>query len=149
MSHVKSPAAAKPAQSTKPGAPTGKPKKEKVERKAYPGIMAGADNKGTVKLKDWPADYDPKLHLPLRRNDFENEAVLLEKMADQMAERVVKLRAEAEICRKSGSATQRAKLKRIARLKEMLAKLEAEGDDEAPAAGEAAPSTEGTAAPAA
>ena len=111
--------------------PEGKGKKPKKERVYYPGLQVDQEQRATVKLVDAiPSDYDEKLHLPLRPQDFENEWPLLVWRAERYERAAAKLRKDAEICKTSGSAKERAKKKRINHLKEMLAKLEAESDDE-------------------
>jgi hypothetical protein len=116
--------------STKPGEPAGKVKPPKVVRIPHPSIKAGPDGKGTVKLDEFPADWNPKIHIPMHLTDFSNEAVLYEKYVADLRARADKFAAKAEICRKTGSAAKRKKLEKIARLKDLMSKLEKEVDDE-------------------
>jgi len=125
---------AKEAQSTKPGEPAPAAKApEKPKRVPYPGLNPDKDGKTTTKLKDFPADFDPKLHKGLTRKDFENEAPFLRKLADELEGRVKKLRAEADDAEKLGSASQRATAKKLRamfdKFNELKKELEADGVD--------------------
>lgn len=123
-------------QSTKPGDPAPEAKKEKPERIYHPALDAkpGEDGKlkPTVKLKDWPADFDPKIHKQLKRGHFENEAPLLRKRAEEYREKAAKLDVEASDCEKNGGKA-KGKVKKLRsmmdRFAELRAELEAEGTD--------------------
>ena len=120
--------------STKPGEPVPAAKApEKPKRVPYPGLNADKDGKTTTRLKDFPADHDPKLHKPLTRKDFENEAPFLRKTAAELEARAKKLRAEAEDAEKLGSASQRAAAKKLRamfdKLNDLRAELEKDGVD--------------------
>lgn len=110
-----------PAQSAKPGDPAPAAKKEKVVKVTYPGLKPGPDGKGTVKLKDFPTDFDAKAHKPLRRQDFESEAPFLNKRADELEARAKELRKQAEEAAKLGNAGDRQKAKR---LRQMIEKVQ-------------------------
>jgi hypothetical protein len=122
------PKAAAPAAavSTKPGDPAPKAKKEKVKKVPYPALNPDAEGKSTVKLKEWPADYSEKVHKRLTRNDFENEAPLLEHRADYLQGVVDKLRKEAEDCRTMGSTKTRKNAKKLRGVMEKFAELAAD-----------------------
>lgn len=120
-------------QSTKPGEPAPAAKKEKTKRVPYPGIKADDKGKGTVKLKDFPTDFDPKLHKQLTRKDFENDAPLLRKRAEELRVRASKLDKEAQDAETLGSASQRQAAKKlrgmVGRIGELTKDLEAQGID--------------------
>jgi hypothetical protein len=109
----------------KPGDPAVAAKRERPKLSWYPGLKPEKDEKGkthaTVKLDEWPSDFDATKHRKLRRSDFSNEAVFLEHKADELEARAKMFRAEAETARKLGSAEDRARAKR---LKTMLEKME-------------------------
>ena len=121
------------AQSTKPGEPAPKAKKEKVKRILHPALKPNAEGKPTEKLDGFPADFDPKVHKPLRRVNFKNEAPLLLQQADKLEAKAKALRAEAEACQKLGSQEERAKAKKLRdmflRMEEIKSQLAGEGVD--------------------
>lgn len=113
--------------SAQPGTKEPKAKKEK-EKKAkrieFPGLVAEENGEKTRKqLKEWPADFDPKAHKPLRRGDFENESVFLIHRADEFEARAKAYRTEAEAVSKLGSAQDRAKTKRLAAMQKKIEDL--------------------------
>lgn len=88
---------------------------------------------GNGRLSSMPVTFDPKLHKAPRRTDFAGDHVfmlfradVLDSRAQALASKAVQMRQEAETIQKSGDPTQRAKLKRAARLKDQLAELEAQ-----------------------
>lgn len=122
------------SQSTKPNEPAATAKTpEKPKRVPYPGLNPDKDGKTTTKLKEIPADFDPKTHKPLSRKDFENEAPFLRKLADELQARAEKLRAEANDAEKLGSASQRATAKKLRamfdKFSELRKELEGSGVD--------------------
>lgn len=123
-------AAPKAPKSTKPGEKGGDPavkeKKVPVKKVFHPALNVDEKGKATTRLKEIPADFDSKVHKPIRRQDLENEAPLLDQMAARHEEAARKLRAEAEAARTLGSAADRAKMKRLQRMREQMAKLEGE-----------------------
>jgi hypothetical protein len=127
---VKEPKASK--KSTKPGEPAPKAKKEKLERVVYPGLNPDAEGKPTVKLKEWPADFNPKVHKQLKRSHFETDIPLLEQRIKDHEEKIKKLREEIEIVQKGGGKA-KGKLKKlkstIERFAELRAEMEKEGHD--------------------
>jgi hypothetical protein len=142
MSNVPAPAPkapkapAAPTQSTKPGAEAPKPKKkrEKVIRAWHPALKPSAeDGKPTVKLEAVPADYNPKVHKPLKRVHFTNEAVLLDYAAERLEKKAKALRAEAHEARTTGGNGTRTVAKQMRKYMEKLAamteQLKAQGID--------------------
>jgi len=133
---TKEPKKPKNQQSTKPGDPAPEAKKTKPERIYHPLLEAkpGEDGnlKPTVKLKDWPADYDPKIHKQLKRGHFENEAPLLRKRAEEYREKAAKLDIEASDCEKNGGKAKgkvKTLRKMMDRFAEIRGELEAAGTD--------------------
>lgn len=120
------PAAKNAPTAAKPGDPAPKAKKEKVVRIPHPAIKADAQGKGTVKLEDFPADYDPKIHKQLRKADFVNEAPFLERRAAQLEKAAANLRAEAAQARTLGSTADRQKAKKLKSMIDKVAELRKE-----------------------
>jgi hypothetical protein len=110
-------------------------KSEKVARVAYPGIQVGPDGKGTVKLKEWPADFDHRKHQPLARSDFENEAPWLIARAERLEKMAAKCRKDADLATKFGNKEQRQMAKKLQHMNEKVAEmmkdLQAQGLDPA------------------
>jgi len=133
MANPTAPAKNPAARSTKPGEVAPEAKKPKVERVTYPGLQPGADGKGTVKLKEYPTDHDPKLHKPLRKADFENEAPLMLHQAERLEKQAAKLRSEAAVVGKLGDTASRQKAKKLAscmaQIKALTAQLRTQGVD--------------------
>lgn len=101
-------------------------KPQKVVRIAYPGIKVGPDGKGTVKLKEWPSDFDPKQHVPLLRTDFENEAPWLIARAERFERAAKRMREEAELAVKFGNKEIRAQARKFKRVSEQMNKIAAD-----------------------
>lgn len=135
MAETKTAAAPKnaPKQSSKPGEPAPAAKKESIKRVPHPALKADEKGKATVQLDDFPADFDPKVHKPLRRGDFKNEAPFLERKATELEARARELRREADEARKLGSQADRAKAKKLRammdKMEEIKAQLKAQGID--------------------
>jgi len=119
-------------------AKSGKPaktekKKEKKVRIAYPGLLCGPDGKPTVKLKEWPTDFDHKTHQPLARSDFENEAPWLRARAERLRKMADRCLKEAELAEKFGNKETRQKVRRMQAMQEQAAAmardLQAQGID--------------------
>lgn len=123
---VAEPPKAKKHQSTKPGEPAPKAKREKIKKVDYPGLNVDAEGKVTTRLKDYPADHDPRVHKQLKRHHFENEAPLLERRADELQKRVDALREEAKTARLGGSSSSRGKLKKLKGMMSKFAEMKAE-----------------------
>lgn len=115
---------AKPGTTDEAGKKGKKAKKEKTPRVAYPGLK-GADEK-PVRLTAWPTDFDPKTHKPLKRDNFENEAVWYDHMADEYEARAKDYREQAELSRKLGNQSDRQKAKKLAKMQNQMAKLQEE-----------------------
>jgi len=128
---------AQTAASNKPSAapgttdPAGQ-KPEKVVRVLYPGLYSDTekDDKGRPKqiskLDSVPADFNPKIHLPLQRRDFKDESVYFQLRADiakKSAERFQKL---ADDAKKLGGMKERVKAKKLLQMQKRMADLIAE-----------------------
>ncbi len=122
-------------QSTKPGDPAPEAKKEKPPRVYHPALMPMPDEKDegkikpTVKLKEWPADFDPKIHKQLKRGHFENEAPLLRKRAEEYRAKAAAFDVEAADCEKNGGKS-KGKVKKLRSMMERFAELKAELESE-------------------
>lgn len=85
----------------------------------------------TAKLKEIPADYNPKIHKPLSRRDFDDESLALEWQAKGYEEKAKSLREQATELRGMGGIKDRAEAKKLLalqkRMLEMTASLEARG----------------------
>lgn len=93
---------------------------------ALPLTVGEGDN---VVFEGW----NPKKHKPLRKSDFAEEymymffrAHVAQIRADQQAEKAKKLRKQAEQIQQFGDPKTRKKAKKLARMREQLAALEAE-----------------------
>jgi hypothetical protein len=120
-----------------PGQPAPKAKKEKTPKVWYPGLnVQTVDGKETVTtpLTEYPTDFDPKVHKPLNRKSFTNEAPLLKRQAEKFRQKADALDKEAATIEKLGSADSRGKAKKLAhamsKMDEIRAQLVAEiGED--------------------
>lgn len=90
----------------------------KVERVPY-----RADDAPKIKEPRAPEDFDPKVHISLRRTDFVDDAVYLDYRANECDARAAKYRAEAETIRKLGSASDRNKAKKLMSMQQRMAEL--------------------------
>lgn len=104
-----------PKAGARPGAKEPKAKKEKKVRIAYPVPEGG--------LEAVPADFDPKVHKPLGRKNFKNEAVWYELKAQELEKKAASLRVEATNIGKLGNVKDRAKAKRLLDLQKRMAEL--------------------------
>lgn len=115
------------------GDPTPKPKRQRPVRITHPALKPDADGKATVKLDEYPADWDAKVHKPLRRKDFTGDHVFLERRATELEAKAKQLRIEAEEARKLGNSADRAKAKKLRSMLDKVAdlkkELEAQGID--------------------
>jgi len=98
-------------------------KPAKVARVAYPGLKIDAAGKPTVKLTAWPEDFDRKVHQPLKKSDFENEAPWLERRADFFEKLAGRLRAQAADARQFGNAKDRKAAQKLRRLTDQIKAL--------------------------
>lgn len=100
-------------------------KKEKVKRVAW-GVR---DDKGklTTKIKLVRGDdgkfkpvdgFDGKIHLPLRKNDFENPSEYMELTADRLEAKAAQLRQQAKEEATLGSVADRKKAKKFKNIAE-------------------------------
>ncbi len=90
-----------------------KEKKPKVKRTAF----GDRDEKGKLKEKIkgavTPEGFDSKLHLPLRKQDYDNPADFLNVTADRLEAKAKKLRQQAIDEAKLGNVSDRKKAKRM------------------------------------
>lgn len=107
--------------SAAPGTEDKKAKKEKVTKVDYPGLKNAEGE--SVLLTEVPADHDSKLHKPLKKANFENEATYLRMKADEFEAKAVALRKEADVSEKMGSKSERAKAKKLVQMQERMAEL--------------------------
>lgn len=87
-------------------------KKAKVKRVAWGKRDAEGKLENKIKGKD-VGDWNPKVHLPLRKSDFENPADYLELTADRLEVKAKKMREDAVSERSLGSVADRKKAKRF------------------------------------
>lgn len=107
-------------------------KKEKIVRTFHP-LLKPEEKKNektgktrlepTARLKDIPADYDPKKHKPLQRRHFEDESLWWELRARHYDSLAVKCRQEAVTAKTTGSAADRVKARRLAQMAKKLEEL--------------------------
>lgn len=121
MPETKAPAAVadkKAQKSAKPGVKeVGAQKPEKAKRIKYPH---------TDPLSAVPADFNPKIHLPLGRKDFVDEGCWFLVKADYFDKMAAKMRHMADESKKLGNIKERAKAKRLIKMTERLAELRKE-----------------------
>lgn len=123
--------------SAKPGTEDQKGKKEKVQKIDHPSLIGEKDPKSGQHLRkriaEFPKDFDPKVHKPLKKSDFENESVWLLHKADELEAKAKDLREEAKMADKLGSAKQRAQAKQLVKMQkraaELMASLKSAGID--------------------
>ncbi len=87
-------------------------KKEKVKRVAWGDRNDKGQLKTKIKGKD-TAGWDPKVNLPLRKNDFENPADYLELTADRLEAKAKHFRELAVEEKSLGSVADRKKAKKF------------------------------------
>lgn len=86
---------------------TPKAKKVKKVRVAYPIPEGG--------LTAWPADWNRKVHKPLRKKDFSDEMVYLEVRAKQIEAKANAFRQEAELIKQFGDVETRRMARQLVR----------------------------------
>lgn len=101
--------------SAKPGTKNEDGKREKKKREKYPVPEDG--------LEAWPEDFDASKHKPLKKTDFKNEAVWLDRKAEEAEEKAKRYRQEAETVRKIGSTKDQKKAKKLLKVQSELAEL--------------------------
>lgn len=77
-----------------------------------------------------PTGYSAKLHLPLKKTDFESEADYHDWNADNYEKRAKRERKKAEEARMFGNAEQRKAAKRLTAIQERMEKMYAEMREE-------------------
>lgn len=107
-----------------------KPKTQKIAYVQIPEVRSSSLD-GNGRLTSMPVPFDPKLHKAPKRADFAGEHVFLNFRADvldsrakSIAAKATQLRNEAIEVQKTGDPSKRGLVKRAAKLKEQLAKLE-------------------------
>jgi hypothetical protein len=80
-----------------------------------------------------PADFDSKLHKPLKRKDFKDESLWFELRALDLEKKAARMRREGENIKKLGGVKDRVKAKRLLsmqkRMEDLKATLKSEGID--------------------
>lgn len=87
-------------------------KKNRKPKVAYPGLNTDAEGKTVTKLETWPADFDSKVHLKLRRKDFTTAAPFLIRRAERLEAKAAELREEAALLG-TAQGEQQKKLKKL------------------------------------
>lgn len=112
-----------PVSSEDTPAPRGAPKQNKVDYRT----------EGTALLTVWPADFDSKVHKPLKQEDFSAEDVYFNHRAEQYEKRGAEFRQKALLFQQYGSADTRKAAekytKQFAAMAALQAQLEAQGVD--------------------
>lgn len=93
-----------------------KDKGEKVKRVKYPNVPEDG-------LDTWPADFDPKVNKPLRRQDFKDETVWLERKAEQFEKAAARMRDEAKTIKSLGTTGERGKARKLLKISKELESL--------------------------
>jgi len=126
-------AAAKTAASAKPGTEAPEAQVDKIERIPHPILAVDENGDATAKIESAPDDFDRKVHLPLRRKDFVNDAAFFDFKAAEYTEKAAEFTSKAVEWRKLGSVKDRARAKRLRNMQAQMAKLreqlEADGID--------------------
>lgn len=85
----------------------------------------------TKKIAEIPADYNPKLHKPLKRNDFEDESIWYELQAQKLEAKAKELREEGKQLKTLGGVKDRADAKKLLamqkRMLELLTQMQSKG----------------------
>jgi len=81
---------------------------------------------GAPKLKEWPADFDSRVHKPLKVEDFEAEDVFWLKRAEIYDQKAADCRTKAELFTKFGSADQRKAIEKMSKLSSQLELLKSQ-----------------------
>lgn len=112
---------------TKPSA-ADKSRAKRQARVPHPALVFDAQGNlpAANRLTTYPADFDDKVHLPLERKHFTNEAPWLLNRAERAERLALSLRKQAADAMKFGNAKDRAKVKKMRHMQEVMAKLEAE-----------------------
>jgi|SRR6185437_5873776 len=97
--------------------------KEKVIKVMYPGLQMGPDGEATVKLKEWPTDYDPAVHLRLKRSNFENEIPFLEQRVVRLQKKIDEINKEITAIKAGGSPTEAKKIKKFTKMADKFGEL--------------------------
>lgn len=105
-----------------------KSREKRAKRVPHPALKFGPDGnlKPEDRLKEYPADFDERVHLPLERKHFVNEAPWLLNRAEKAEKLAANLRRQAADAVKFGNAADRAKARRLRQMADVMAKLEAE-----------------------
>jgi hypothetical protein len=101
--------------SARPGTKDDSGKKAKVERVEYTVPEGG--------FTEIPSDFSSKIHKPLKRKDFKDEALWFELRAAELEAKAKRARAEADNVRKLGGVKDRAKAKRLISMQKRMAEI--------------------------
>jgi len=93
-----------------------KAKKGKVTKVDHPALADG-------KLETAPADFDPKVHKPLKKKDFKDEPAYLEFIAAGLDKKAAALREQATKIRTLGNTASSSKVKTLMKMQERMAEL--------------------------
>lgn len=110
---------AAPPEATAPGT-EGQTKKAKRDK--VPRVKLDAPEGG---FESWPSEFDPKKHKPLRRNEFKDETVWLDRKAEEYERKAKKLRDESEETKRLGPSKERSKAKKLVKVQQELDALKA------------------------
>lgn len=114
----KMPASAKPGTTAEVATKPKKEKKPKVERTLLAPPEGG--------FTDWPKEWDPKIHKPLRRKDFANDVTFLNRKADHYEIMAKRFRQEAIDSEKLGGLKERGKAKKLLQMQRKFEELKAQ-----------------------
>lgn len=119
-STVKAPASAKPGTKDETAA------KVKITKVKHPSLVGPNDEEGKpteLKIKEVPADFDPKVHMHLKKTDFESDGAFLRFRAAQLRAQAAKFETEAELADKLGSRADRQKAKKLIAMQSKMEEL--------------------------
>ena len=94
----------------------------KVKKIPYP-MPKDPETDKTIKLVEWPEDFDEEKHKGLLRSQFAKEEVWLRRTAQKFQDKADKMNKEAEQLEKLGSVEERAKAKKASALKSQFENL--------------------------
>ncbi len=94
----------------------GRPKANKVDYR----------QEGSDLLADWPTDFDPRVHKPLKVEDFSAEDKYWAKRADMYDSKAKHCRTQAELFLKFGNADKRKAAEKLTKMAEKMAQLKKE-----------------------
>jgi hypothetical protein len=108
-----------------------KSREKRQARKHHPALDVDREGRALVKLTEVPKDFDPKVHKPLRKQDFEKESTFVRYLAGRHRAVADKMDAAADRLDRYGTKKAQqlaARLDKLADLRKTLeAALQAEG----------------------